>query len=242
MRTNSLAAVIAVAIMMAVCVVPAMCDDSDGATTQRTSNYDVYEGKFWKESGSYISSYYYNYYFKEDSDNHKAMKAYIADPLNNNVTADDDDSTMRSYSGWVYVYATRNYDGTKDVQVAGNYSCDLHKVLDAYGKLTFFVKAGQTVKMSIKSISDEGKDAKPYIYPTTGQEYLSPTFEKHFTASFNMLVYFENARLYADSTYEISGISEPNGSATVYFIFCAIVTVLVLAILAYAALKPKWSK
>lgn len=57
-----------------------------------------------------------------------------------------------------------------------------------------------------------------------------------------MLVYFDNAKLYADSTYEISGISEPNGSATAYFVFCAIVTVLVLAILAYAALKPKWSK
>ena len=241
MRTNSFAAIIAVAIMMAVCVVPAMCDDYDGATTQRTSNYDIYEGKFWKEPNTYLG-YIYNYYFKEDSDNHKAMKAYIADPLNNNVTSDDNDSTMGSYSGWVYVYVTRNYEGTNNVRVAYDYYCDLHKVLDAYGKLTFFVKAGQTVKMSIESISDEGEDAKPYIYPTTGQEYLSTNFEKHFTASFNMLVYFDNAKLYADSTYEISGISEPNGSATAYFVFCAIVTVLVLAILAYAALKPKWSK
>lgn len=241
MNTNRFAAVIAVAVMMAVCVAPAMCDNSDGATKQRTSNYDIYEGRFWKESGTSLG-YVNNYYFKEDSDNHKAMKAYIADPLNNNMTGDDNDYTMSSYSGWICVYVTRQYGDTSNARVSYDYYCDLHKVLDAYGKLTFFVKAGQTVKMSIESVTEAGEDAKPYIYPTTGKEYLSTDYEKHFTASFNMLVYFDNCKLYVDSTYEISGISQPNGSATAYFIFCAIVTVLVLAILAYAALKPKWSK
>ena len=43
-------------------------------------------------------------------------------------------------------------------------------------------------------------------------------------------------------SYQASGYSEPNGSATAFIAICAIVTVLGLGLLILSSMKPKWSK
>ena len=47
---------------------------------------------------------------------------------------------------------------------------------------------------------------------------------------------------YFDVNYDAEGMSSPNGSATLYVVICAVITVLVLAILILASIRPKWSK
>lgn len=59
-----------------------------------------------------------------------------------------------------------------------------------------------------------------------------------------MDVGFESAyqAVYFDVNYDAEGMSSPNGSATLYVVICAVITVLVLAILILASIRPKWSK
>lgn len=250
MISNKTVASIAVAIMMCVCIAPAMMEESDGATVIRSAGMDVYDGTFEKRSGEFLSSYYNTFYFIEGSDNHKAMIAYIADPtnMNNKVTQDDSQTALwnAEWEGTVHVY-TWKYglrEGVNSVARSDytEVTADLKKTMDSYGKISFFVKAGDTVKISMTATNNSGEDAKPYFSDSDYAKVSLSTYEKQFKTSFNIVVHFDDGGLYSDVSYEVSGISQPNGSATAYFVFCAIVTVLVLAILAYAALKPKWSK
>ncbi len=251
MISNRIVASIAVAIMMSVCIAPANAADSDGSTTIRCTDGDLYEGTFEKNAGYYL--YYYGgqtMYFIEGSENHEKMKQYVADPTNPKSKVEQDDmSTLRvnTWHGTVHVYTWKYgaHDGSNDVASTSDekrISVDLKKVMDSFGKLSFFIKAGDTIKIDITATNSEGNDAKPYyIDPEYNRVFLT-SYEKEFKTSYNMVIQFYEGGLYQDVTYSVSGISQPNGSATAYFVFCAIVTVLVLAILAYAALKPKWSK
>lgn len=250
MISNKTVASIAVAIMMCVCIAPAMMEGSDGATVIRSADKNVYEGMYEKKSGTALYSYYGTLYFIEGSDNHKAMEAYIADPTNqdNKVPQDDRQAIQwdRQWEGTVHVYSWKYGIGegknavgrTDDTDIV----IDMKKAVDAYGKISFFVKAGDTVKISMTATNNSGEDAKPYFTDSDYTKVSLSAYEKQFKTSFNIVIYFDNDGLYSDVSYDVSGISQPNGSATAYFVFCAIVTVLVLAILAYAALKPKWSK
>ena len=250
MISNKIVASVAVAIMMSVCIAPMMAEGSDGATAIRSAETAVYEGTFEKISGTYVNAFYNSFYFLEGSDNHKAMMAYIADPTNrdNKVVQDDSQETLRNigWGGTVHVYTWRQYlmEGVIPVATTGetNINADLKKTMDSYGRISFFVKAGDTVKISMTATNNYGEDAEPYFFDTDYVKVDPSAYEGQFKASFNIVIHFDNGGLYSEVSYDVSGISQPGGSATTYFIFCAIVTVLVLAILAYAALKPKWSK
>ncbi len=248
MRTEKIVASIAVAVMICICIAPVMAEGSDGATSMRSANKDVYEGTFEKKSG-YMSNYYNTLYFIDGSDNHKAMKAYVADPTNQNnkVMADDFEILRNSqWSGTVHVYSWTSSVGEGKSTVGkideANLVVDMKKAVDAYGKISFFVKAGDTVKINMTATNNRGEDAKPYFSDPEYQNVSVSSYERQYKVSYNIVIHFDNDGLYSDVSYNVSGISEPNGSATAYFIFCAIVTFLVLAILAYSALKPKWSK
>ncbi len=250
MRTDKIVASIAVAVMISVCIAPVLAEGSDGANVTRAADKNVYEGTFEKKSGTALYSYYGTLYFIEGSDNHKAMEAYVADPTNQDNKVPQDDLQQIQWDGqWggtVHVYSWKSdvREGKSAVGRADDTEIviDMKKAVDAYGKISFFVKAGDTVKISMTATNNSGEDAKPYFTDPSYQHVSVSSYENRFKASYNIVICFDNDGLYSDVSYEVSGISQPNGSATAYFIFCAVVTVLVLAILAYSALKPKWSK
>ncbi len=255
MNTRNLS-VIVIAIMLTACVVPMAIDESDGATHTRISqNYVIY-AQFEKQEAYdewYHEWYNTDYlYFIDGSDLDNQMKRYIEDPLNVNIDDDQREAVENAPTGTkINVYALTSYYSDYSGYTIGynDQSKEGTKLLDPFNDMTFFVKAGDTLRLTIDSMTPmyttEMQTEPPRAYVYTDRHYdIDPSLTLEFTKSSEISVQFENTycTLYVDVVYDVSGISTPNGSATVYIAICAAITVLVLALLVMAGRKPKWSK
>lgn len=219
---------------------------SDADSSVRMSSEDIYYAQFdinfqpydaWR-SGSCL-------YFIDGSDNDRMMEAYLKDQ-SVNVTSDDFSYIQEhGYDGIVNVYEMRTYDNGY-IYWSG-YEMDSTKVLDRYGEITFFVKAGDQLNVNLISCVDNAGNTRELCYIDSNYNYYylnnqTPTLTIDAGTSMEVSFTCTSTCLYVDVAYTASGYSTPNGSATAYIVICAIITVLVLAVLIYAGMKPKWSK
>ena len=74
--------------------------------------------------------------------------------------------------------------------------------------------------------------------------YAGQTEEIHTVSTTSYVIGLDDnsAPLYIDVTLTVTGDSEPNGSATMFAAICFVIAALTIALLAYAAMKPKWAK
>lgn len=250
MEGKKIVAAVAVMAMLALMFVPITADPADADTgSARMSRAYVYHAQLEIE-GQFSGFYGSNLYFIEGSDNDRAMDAYLTDH-SVSVTEDDRDTipleSATSDSMTINVYALE-YGYTDDPIYINGYTSQTELVLEPYGELTFFAKAGDTFRFSTQVCrSNFGEDANlSYYNQMTGEYQYSDRnggIEVHCAGSTAFVFEAPSAYdLYYDVTYTVTGASTPNGSATLYFAVCAVITVLVLAILVLAGLKPKWSK
>ncbi len=242
MDRRSIMAVAAVALMAAVCLVPAMAEESDGANqTSRFSSVYIMHGTVTMSNGNVTYATDGSIlYFIEGSENHMTMEAYLTDQ-SVDVTKDDSDSLRNLPSGTVvHIYLLRSYELISIYTL--NTLVALTTVLDPY-PLTFFVKAGDTFSITVDScVDNKGQNVTPYIYADYMNNYLSNGYTREYTVSTEVEVSLSGYILYADISYDVSGASYPNGSAAAYVAVCAAITVIVLGLLVMASIKPKWSK
>lgn len=250
-------AVTIVMIMLAVCIAPLIADGSDGVSETRISqNYVIY-AQFEKQSAPdewYQEWYDSNtLYFIDGSEADLLMKRYIDDPFSVRISGDQRESVDNAPAGTkINVYYLTSYynEYYSDYTIYyNNQEAKGNKVLDPYNEMMFFVKAGDTLRITINSITPvyptETQTSSPIAYIYTDRQYtINPTLTLEFKTSSEISVQFDNTynTLYVDVDYTVSGVSTPNGSATVYIAICAVITVLVLALLVFAGIKPKWSK
>lgn len=242
MDMKRIIAVSTMLIMVAICLVPIASTDADATESTRTSSYDLYEGAFEK-TGGYVPKWIGMMMFIDGSDNHRNMLKYVDDPLSTDVTTDDYDTIQDpDWTGTVHVFYPTTYYQNEYPVTIGGMDITLKKVMSSYGAIFFFAKVGDTARISITAVTNLGEDAKPYLGYLYSPEYITGELEKHYKTSVYETVNFETLCLYVDSEYSISGVGEPNGSPTAYFVFCAIVTAAVFAVMVIASLKPRWSK
>ena len=246
MNLRTTLTVAAVALMISCCI-PIVTDGSDAAEKQRTSNLYIYEGTFEKTTDAPIYPSFLC--FIDDSPDHEMMKRYLADPTNASVSIDDSaDREKIMTSGWtgtvhVYRWYSYNYGDSYEDDVSNDGHIVLTKVLDPYGSLVFFVKAGDTIRISMTATDYKGAKVIPFIYTTVGISYINPDLEYECLKPTEVVIKFQaDSPLYIDVTYDVRGNSMPNGSATAYVSICAAITIMVLAIMIFASLKPRWSK
>lgn len=250
---NRKIAAVAVLAMVAMIFVPVASDpaDADTGSTRMSSAY-VYYAQYELDSplsgfdGSYL-------YFIDGSENDRAMDAYLADP-NHSVSVTEDDRDRIATESWngssmtlnVYSMEYRN-DNNNQIYING-YTMSSEMVLEPYGEMTFFVKAGDTFRFSTQMCrSNMGQDDSFYYYDPVDRDYQYSDRDGGIVVYCDSSMAFiydapSSSYLYYDVAYTVSGASVPNGSATLYFAMCVVITVLVLAILVLAGLKPKWSK
>ncbi len=119
----------------------------------------------------------------------------------------------------------------------------------------FLVKAGDSFSFCVtKATDNNGKEVCCYVenpydlhyYDFEDGKWVSKTYRgsvkttQEFT--FRTESYDRSPMIYVDVTYVESGFSQPEGSSVLYAALFASVTVLIFAVLAYASLKPKWSR
>ena len=228
-----------------------MADDSDASTSERVSNNNVYRGEFtipdWRYYDEYYDPFYYNYlYFIEGSENDQTMERYLRDH-NVDVTDDDRDRILEIGRSGGSDQKVKVYEFTEYMSSGiwwGGQESSAELVLEAYNPVSFFVKSGNTLEFTVISCVDNmGNDVRVYWQDENWTyHYADPTIEIDTHKSGEYEFGLEMNTLYCDIVYNVSGNSEPNGSSTIFIVVCAAITVFVFALLALAAIKPKWSK
>ena len=235
-------------IIMGMSMVPLTYEQSDAeiTTVNASGEYLCMTTVKWDPNYSFNSYYYY---FNVGSANDLAMQEYIENKQKPVLTDD-----RNNLSGDVHIYTTSSYPSASVVLWIGDdrvyFECDY--VLKPYNN-TFFVKTGDTFSIKAYKVLDMyGSDAKAWIRDKnyTDHDLVSEGYtevankSKEIAVSFNDDSYEWN-KLHSycyTYTYEASGYSEPNGSATVFIAICAIVTILGLGLLILSGMKPRWSK
>ena len=251
MMDRKILAVLVLAILTASGMVAVMADDSDASTSERVSNNNVYRGEFtipdWRYYDEYYDPFYYNYlYFIEGSENDQTMERYLRDH-NVDVTDDDRDRILEIGRSGGSDQKVKVYEFTEYMSSGiwwGGQESSAELVLEAYNPVSFFVKSGNTLEFTVISCVDNmGNDVRVYWQDENWTyHYADPTIEIDTHKSGEYEFGLEMNTLYCDIVYNVSGNSEPNGSSTIFIVVCAAITVFVFALLALAALKPKWSK
>ncbi len=219
-------------------------DCSDGATEVRTSNQYVLYAQFTTNEDLGSWSFHSNcLYFIDGSANDAKMESYLKDS-SVNITADDRDAIVARGTGTVVnVYDLSNYYYSDQTIYFNDSQKKAKLVLEPYNELSFFVKAGDTINLSINSAVDNmGDKVSAYYYLNYSTVYIDGPVEMSFKTSSIFKVELNLNGLYADVSYSVFGNSEPSGSATTYVVICSAITVLMLLVLVLASLKPRWSK
>ena len=192
------------------------------------------------------------YGFNAGSENEKKMLEYI-ETHENPVLRDDRNNLKGEVHIYVLDYYKTSYIGIFTKDFSERITLEAKCVLDAYNN-SFFVKAGDRFSFhAISAIDMYGRDANAYIddIDYRSVDVVTDTYVEDVKKSKEIpVILYSNGggeEYYLESycftvSYQASGYSEPNGSATVFIAICAIVTVLGLGLLILSSMKPKWSK
>ena len=224
--------------------IPLEDTDAEPISTTMSSEYIYHATLEWK--GEYRAySYGSTLYFNEGSSNHSAMLQYLKD--HETVVYQDDRDKL---SGTVHAYKTSSWFGDSYINITVQDSDNLlligEEVQRPYNN-TFFVKVGDTITISASKITNSfGESCPAYI---DGVDISTETYVEKAKISKEVSITFDNVgsynrvpALFNYITYEMTGNSEPNGSANVFIALCTVMAVIGLGLLIVAAMKPKWSK
>ena len=242
-----IATIAVIAVMMTLCMSPVFADESDADSTTRVSEAYVYKATAIAEANpEHISSGNISMIFIDGSENDQMMDAYLADPENMSISVIDDDRDalgLLTEDTPINLYRFQSYVGYASMSY-NNKELDSELVLEPYmDGMTFFVKAGDRFELTATLVDNTGRPTDyVYIYDGVNSNYFDGHFEKQYDTSSTVRLSLDGSTLYYDVTYTASGYSLPNGSPTMFVAICAGITVVVLGILVYAGLKPKWSK
>ena len=119
----------------------------------------------------------------------------------------------------------------------------------------FLVKAGDKFSFCVtEAVDNNGNEICCYVdrpddlhyYDYGSGEWISKTYrgtmKRTGEFTFKTESYGKDPMIYVDITYEESGFSMPEGSSLLYAALFASVTAIIFAVLAYAGLRPKWSR
>lgn len=183
MSLNKNVVVSFVVIGLLLCTTPAMMDESDASVSERfTENY-LYYAQFEKQSIPYDDWYYDDYlYYIDGSEKDKQMGLYISDPQRYSISSSDDRKLITSSPAGtlVNVYMCSNYyseDYTQTISY-NEQEKNATKILDPYGGVSFFVRAGDTLEITVNSLtlSNGTNTPRAYISVDYDQVYLNPSF------------------------------------------------------------------
>lgn len=241
MNTRAIAMGI-VLMVAAACVVPALSDDSDAADTTRTSVFYIYEAKITYNGVHYTAVIYFN----EGSENHNKFLQYLENPTGSSY-AGETDSPSRGSECIAYYLSTSESD---TYYINGEYVTG-KLVQEPYGNSILSVKSGDDLKVTVNSATnDEGESVSCYLYKygslyskvltlTTGTEV---SMNATVTSTYVIWVDSPYTTVFLDVSFTASGQSVPNGSATAFAAVCFVIAALAIGLIAFASLKPKWSK
>ena len=249
-------AAISVLLMLAMAFAPMVADDSDAESTARMSDSRVLTATVKFIDGQVLRNDCV--YFKvENAAGIAAMDALLKD--HKGTVPKDDSGSLKDGDAIKIYYATKidNIFGgfTIPIHVVNGTKIEDHSVLadltsivDSYSP-GFFVKAGDEYTIRIvKAVDNYGKSVLCYYNDENGVYHdLSETYHGRMKKTTEFTFDTDSpsgadGRFYIDLVYESTGFSSPSGSATVFAALCAVVTVTIFCVLAYAGLKPKWSR
>lgn len=242
--------IVTVIVLAAVVIAPVASSDSDADNAtgnERFSKYHLMLAQVEVKTGDYINPSSSLYIFEDGSYQDRRMDSYIRDHDSVDIrdgefqewTTVMQDMTLNVYymsaSGNDPVYFNgQRYSGTSVLEPYGNDS------------VSFFVLAGDTFKIAIANVSNHGDRSNLSLERNGYSNSIESGFYEYDVTSPTNFIYsaysYSSSNLYYEIQYSASGFSTPSGSPTMYFVICAVVTFAVLAVLAYAGLKPKWSK
>lgn len=246
-----IAALVAVAMFGLVCLAPAIAEDSSAKTCDvRLSTAYIYTADFEINDATVDDD---NLYMIDGSANHAAMTAYLKDPQNAAPPTGDDRSQLKANVGkTVHVYEVWRWDNDPSVNYGDQWKNGT-LCLKPYNVEKFFEgDVEDVVKLRINSVTDyTGKKLNEdhvYVYPKGADEsykyvYTGTTvkFVLEKDSSFYIKPQWSDVSLCYNLNLDIE-ISKPNGSATTFMAVCFVISAVTIALLAYGALKPKWSK
>ena len=250
---GKIAALVAVAVFGLVCLAPMVADDSSAETYKvRVSSMYIYQADFEIVVG-YSELNEYCLYMIDGSDNHAAMLEYIKNPQTAAPPADDDSAQLIYHPGeTVHVYRPYSWGDGVSVYYGGEVK-EMTICLNPYNVANLFKgDVEDIVKLRINSITDSaGKEIErngTYIYPRGTSEMYSyvnigttTKFVIEKDSSFFIRPEWNGSSLYYNIDMDLE-ILKPNGSATTFMAVCFVISAITIALLAYGALKPKWSK
>ena len=244
------AAIMAVVLMAAVALVPVVADDSDAKDSARFCDSYILSTTYKWIDGTVVRDdcLYYK------TSNTEAIDAFEKCMKDREGTLPEDDSRTLKAGDMVRIYYA-----TKDISVNVPISVKTPEGYEDRSQILssmempyppgLFVKAGDTFSIRInKAVDNYGKDVMCYVVDNGTVYDLSETYTKTMKTTSEFTFETDspsggcNGRFYVDIQYEGSGFSEPSGSAALFAGICATVTIAIFCILAYAGLKPKWSK
>ena len=263
---NAKIAAIAMALVVTVCLVPATADDSeaDGTDTFRMGAY-LFGGELTipVDIGNYLEPESLfdedRIYLLEGSENYERMMEYIDDVTDDDPANDrdvsitsDDRAIIPSHPGeTMLICYTDTYEWYNWVYFIDQ-STPTELLAEPYGETAYTVKQGDTLIITVDRIEASFGDTNPHVvyWPSEyGNYYGKPVYagqtteiQAVSTTSYVIGLDDDTAPLYLDVTVTITGDSEPNGSATMFAAICFVIAALTIALLAYAAMKPKWAK
>ena len=244
------AAIMAVVLMAAVALVPVVADDSDARDSARFCDSYILSTTYKWIDGTVVRDdcLYYK------TSNTEAIDAFEKCMKDREGTLPEDDSRTLKAGDMVRIYYA-----TKDISVNVPISVKTPEGYEDRSQILssmempyppgLFVKAGDTFSIRInKAVDNYGKDVMCYVVDNGTVYDLSETYTKTMKTTSEFTFETDspsggcNGRFYVDIQYDSSGFSEPSGSAALFAGICATVTIAIFCILAYAGLKPKWSK
>ncbi len=248
---GKIAALIAVAVFGLVCLAPMVADDSSAETYERrVSTVYIYQADFEiVVTGDLDENYLY---MIDGSSNHAAMEAYLKDPQNAAPpTGDDRSRLMDNIGGTVHVYEANSWDYTT-IGYGGEWKDGTIRLAPYNISDLFKGDVEDLVKLRINSVTDNtGKELeREYIYIYT--KGLSESFNTIYVGKTSKFVIEEDSSFFIRPEWSSTTlcynldfdleILKPNGSATTFMAICFVISAITIALLAYGALKPKWSK
>ncbi len=242
--------IMAAVLMAAVALVPVVADDSDAKDSARFCDSYILSTTYKWIDGTVVRDdcLYYK------TSNTEAIDAFEKCMKDREGTLPEDDSRTLKAGDMVRIYYA-----TKDISVNVPISVKTPEGYEDRSQILssmempyppgLFVKAGDTFSIRInKAVDNYGKDVTCYVVDNGTVYDLSETYTKTMKTTSEFTFETDspsggcNGRFYVDIQYDGSGFSEPSGSAALFAGICAAVTIAIFCILAYAGLKPKWSK
>ncbi len=248
---RKITALMAIAVFGLACFIPLATDDASAETYNvRVSNMYVMHAQT-QITNVIPDSFEEQYlYFIEDSSNYNKMQAYLSNPQKNAAPSGDDRSSLKDNMGkMLHIY---RFERNNILSIYYLSWLDVDTVLKPYNISQLFEgDPDDVITLKVRSMTDNtGKSVSDgFCLYTKGENggysftYLGTqkkiVIEKD--SSFLIAPYWADDALCYDLDLELE-ISKPNGSATTFMAICFIISAITIALLAVAALKPKWSK